>query len=97
MPLIQESEVLRGLKLRSCGLDNDAAEQLARAIAFNSSLESLDLRDNGILGKSLPVRRSVYSLGRQRPCCLSAWQWSHWQAAAGNFPSRCTPGRAPLP
>lgn len=38
----------RLLKLRGCRLDDDAAEDLSRAIAFNCSLRVLDLRDNEI-------------------------------------------------
>lgn len=50
VPLLQENEQLRGLKLRGCRLDCAAAQEISRAIAFNQSLRHLDLRDNVIRG-----------------------------------------------
>ena len=50
VPLLQDNVELRGLKLRGCGLCNEAADFVSRALAFNSSLVHLDLRDNGIGG-----------------------------------------------
>ena len=49
VPLLQDARGLRGLRLRGCKLDDAAAEQLSRAVAFGS-LEHLDLRDNLIDG-----------------------------------------------
>lgn len=50
---------LRALKLRGCSLDDEAAEQLSRVVAFNDAIESLDLRDNAI--------------GRSGGCWAPAW------------------------
>ena len=50
VPLLQDDEQLRGLKLRGCRLDDEAAESVSRVVAFNSSLVHLDLRDNAIGG-----------------------------------------------
>lgn len=49
-PLLQENQWLRSLKLRGCRLDNDAANELSRGVAFNVALRTLDLRDNEIGG-----------------------------------------------
>lgn len=52
VPLIQDPLVeLRGLKLRGCALDDDTAHLLSRSLSFNTTLNTLDLRDNGITGK----------------------------------------------
>lgn len=52
VPLIQDPLVeLRGLKLRGCALDDDTAHLLSRSLSFNTTLCTLDLRDNGITGK----------------------------------------------
>ncbi len=48
VPLIQDSSELRQLKLRGCRLSDASAEELSRALAFNESLRTLDLRDNDI-------------------------------------------------
>lgn len=47
-PLLQDNKELHGLRLRGCKLDDEAADNLSRALAFNTSLRSLDLRDNQI-------------------------------------------------
>ena len=51
MPLIQDCEAVRVLKLRGCALDDSAAQELSRALAFNEALQTIDLRDNCITGE----------------------------------------------
>jgi hypothetical protein len=48
VPLLQDHEGVRGLRLRGCRLDDVAAAELSRVLAFNAALRSLDLRDNDI-------------------------------------------------
>lgn len=48
VPLLQDHEGVRGLRLRACQLDDVAAAELSRVLAFNTVLRALDLRDNDI-------------------------------------------------
>ena len=83
VPVIQDSMDVRCLKLRGCALDDATAQQLSSAIAFNTSLVSLDLRDNCISGKWSAAGTSLLLRACRRPTRPAhAWQLQGlWQGS----------------
>lgn len=94
VPVIQDNMDLRCLKLRGCALDDATAQQLSSAIAFNTSLVSLDLRDNCISGKWSAAGTSLLLRACRRPTRPAhAWQLQVlWQ---GRLELCCAPEPEP--
>lgn len=100
VPLLQDDEQLRGLKLRGCRLCDEAAESVSRVVAFNSSLLHLDLRDNAIGGAGAmflanALRNHNYTLLSLDLTGKSSSGASQLPAAAAEGGSTYTPPHAP--
>ncbi len=64
---------LRCLALQGCGLDDAGADLLSRVVAFNPTLERLDLRGNAIGAQGAQLLANAlrtYNVGTLRALCL---------------------------